>query len=175
MRPQEALPRPVTQIPVPAEVRALSTLDRIDYADAFRVDVGAVLDRTGGQWARAVLTDAPLQVRAKLVCGWSVLGLRLGPPWSPRCVLGWRVRRGDLDSALLDSALLGSVLLGARSWAGMPGELLFRPEPRGVLFATFVQQDNPAARARWARVTPTHQRVVRSLLTHAARRAAAGG
>ena len=164
-RTPEIPPRTVTQIPVPAEVRALSTLDRIDYADAFRVDVGAVLDRTGEQWARAMLTDAPRRVRARLVCGWSVLGLRLGPPWSPRCVLGWRVRRGGPDW----------VLLGARSWAGMPGELLFRPEPRGVLFATFVQQDNPAARARWARVAPTHQRVVRSLLTHAARRAVSGG
>ena len=164
-RTQEVPPRTVTQIPVPAEVRALSTLGRIDYADAFRVDVGAVVDRTGEQWARAMLMDAPLQVRAKLVCGWSVLGLRLGPPWSPRYVLGWGVRRGGPDS----------VLLGARSWAGMPGELLFRPEPRGVLFATFVQQDSPAARARWARVAPTHQRVVRSLLTHAARRAAAVG
>jgi hypothetical protein len=169
-RTQETPPRTVTQIPVPAEVRALSTLDRIDYADAFRVDVGAVLGRTGEQWARAMLTDAPLRVRAKLVCGWSVFGLRLGPPWSPRRVLGWQVRRGGPDSALL-----GSVLLGARSWAGMPGELLFRPEPRGVLFATFVQLDNPAARARWARVAPTHQRVVRSLLTHAARRAVSGG
>ena len=162
---QAAAPRMVTQIPVPADVRALSTLDRVDYADAFRVDIGAVLDRSGEQWARATVVDTPLRVRGKLVCGWTALGLRLGPPWSPRHVLGWQVRHSRPDS----------VLLGARSWVGMPGELLLRPEPRGVLFATFVQQDNPVVRALWGRVTPTHQRVVQSLLTHAARRAAGGG
>jgi hypothetical protein len=157
-----ALPM-VTQIPVPTDARGLATLGRIDYADAFRVDVGGALDRSGERWARATLVDAPLMVRAKLVCGWSGLGLRLGSPWSPRRVLGWEVRRSRPDS----------VLLGARSWLGMPGELLFRPEPHGLLFATFVQQDTPLAGALWARVTPTHQRVVRSLLTHAARRALA--
>jgi hypothetical protein len=156
--------RVVSQIPVPADVRALSTLHRVDYADAFRVDVGADLNRTGKEWAQAMLMDAPLLVRVKLVCGWSALGLRLGPPWSPRHVLGWPIRRSRPDY----------VLLGARSWAGMPAELLLRPEPSGVLFATFVQQDNPAVRALWARVIPAHQSVVGSLLTHAARRAEAG-
>jgi len=35
-------------------------LGRIDYADAFRVDVGVVLDRSGEQWARATVVDTPL-------------------------------------------------------------------------------------------------------------------
>jgi hypothetical protein len=48
--------------------------------------------------------------------------------------------------------------------------LLFRRERNGVLFATFVQERNPLARLVWARVVPAHQRIVRSLLAHAARR-----
>jgi hypothetical protein len=52
----------------------------------------------------------------------------------------------------------------------MPGELLFKRERDGLLFATFVRQQNPVARAVWARIAPRHRRVVRSLLAQAARR-----
>jgi hypothetical protein len=75
-------------------------------------------------------------------------------------VLGWNVKHGDE----------AFVLLAADSWLGLRGQLLFRGEPDGLLFATFVQQTNPLARALWAAITPRHQHVVRSLLTHAARR-----
>jgi hypothetical protein len=63
------------------------------------------------------------------------------------------------------------VLLGAGGRVGLSGELLFKREPDGLLFATFVRQQNPIARAVWARIETTHQEVVRSLLAHAARRA----
>ena len=75
-------------------------------------------------------------------------------------MLGWKVRRSTPDF----------VLLSAGSRIGMPGELLFMREPRGLLFATFVQQKNRVARAVWARTVPQHQRAVQSLLTQAARR-----
>ena len=87
-----------------------------------------------------------------------MLGLKPGWPWARRHVLGWRIRRSSPDF----------VLLAARSRIGLPAELLFRRERDGVLFATFVQQRNPLARLVWARVVPAHQRIVRSLLTHAA-------
>jgi hypothetical protein len=89
-----------------------------------------------------------------------MLGLRLGSPWSRRRVLGWQIRRRTPDF----------VLLTAGSRIGMPAELLFKRERHGLLFATFVQQRNPVARALWARVVPAHQRTVRSLLAQAARR-----
>lgn len=152
----------VTQISLPTDARALSTLPRIDYEDAFMVS-GAV-DRTPQQWVRAVIDDAPARVRARLFMGWLSLGLRLGLPWSSRRVLGWRVARSEP----------GWLLLRANSWLGLRGELLFRREPGGLLFATLIQQTNPAARATWARVTDTHQHVVRSLLTHAANREQSG-
>jgi hypothetical protein len=149
----------VGQVAVPPAARSASTLARIDYEDAFFVDTGTVRDRTAEQWARAVLEGAPDHVRARLLRGWSLLGLKLGSPRSDRRVLGWEVRRSTPDIALL----------GAGSRIGMPGELLFKRERGGLLFATFVRQQNPVARAVWAGITPTHRRVVRSLLARAAR------
>ena len=148
----------VTQVSLPADARALSALPRIDYEDAFVVRGGA--ERTPRQWASAVIDDAPARVRARLYMGWLGLGLRLGPPWSSHRVLGWRVARNEPDW----------LLLTASSWLGLRGELLFRSEPDGLLFATLIQQRTPVARSVWARITATHQQVVRSLLRHAANR-----
>jgi hypothetical protein len=151
-------PGRVSQVLLPADARALSTLSRVDYEDAFIVDAPG--ERTAEQWTRAVFNDAPLAVRARLVSGWMGLGLKLREPWSARNVLGWTVQQSSPSV----------VLLAADSLLGLQAELLFRTEPRGVLFATLIQQNNPAARAVWDRITATHQEVVRSLLEHAARR-----
>ena len=74
------VPERVCQIVLPEGARELSTLSRVDYEDAFVVDVGG--QRTAQEWARAVFNDAPLAVRARLVSGWMGLGLKLGAPWS---------------------------------------------------------------------------------------------
>jgi hypothetical protein len=160
--PQDGHAGRIRQIALPPGARALSTFSRIDYEDAFLVEAGR--DRTAEQWARAVLEDAPRLMRRKLRRGWRALGLRVGSPRSARRVLGWEMRRSTSDV----------VLLGAGSFIGMPGELLFRREPDGLLFATFIRQGNPVARALWARVAPGHRQVVRSLLARAARREAPG-
>lgn len=149
----------VSQISLPDDARLLSTLARIDYQDAFAAT--AEVPHTAQEWVRVVLQDAPARVRRRLWWGWTALGLRLAPPWSAHRVLGWKVTRSDP----------AVVLLAADSWLGLRGQLLFRREPSGLLFATFVQQTNPAARALWAAITPRHQQIVRSLLTHAAHRA----
>jgi hypothetical protein len=150
----------VRQIEVPAAARELSTLSRVDYADAFRVDTGSAAGRTAEQWARAVLEDAPATTRTTLLSGWASLGLKVGRPGSDGTVLGWKVRRNTPDV----------LLLGADSRIGMPGELLFKRERDGLLFATFVQYGNPAARAVWAGVEHVHVRIVRSILERAGRR-----
>ena len=153
-------PGPVSQILLPADARALSALSRVDYEDAFIVDAG--VERTAEQWAHAVLHDAPFAVRARLVSGWTGLGLKLGGPWSSCHVLGWKVQQVSPSV----------MLLGADSSLGFEAELLFRSQPGGLLFATLMRQNNPAARALWDRTTSTHLGVVRSLLEHAARREA---
>ena len=151
-------PGRVRQVVLPADARELTTLSRVDYEDAFVVDAGG--QRTPQQWACAVFNDAPLAVRARLVSGWIGLGLKLGGPWSARRVLGWKVQQSSPHA----------MLLAADSVLGLQAELLLRTEPRGLLFATLIQQNNSAARAVWVRITARHQAVVRSLLDHAARR-----
>lgn len=148
----------VTQVPLPEDARALSNLARIDYTDAFIVDTA--VERTPQEWVHAMLRDPPLAVRVQLVAGWTALGLKLGAPWSGRGVLGWTVQRSDPEV----------LLLAAGSRLGLEGRLLARSRPGGLLFATFVQLHNPAARAVWSQITIHHQRVVRSLLLHAGRR-----
>jgi hypothetical protein len=149
----------VRQVAVPATARARSTLAHVDYADAFVVDLPAAGERTVEQWARAIIADAPPSVQCKLRWGWLLLGLKLGPAGSDRFVLGWEVRRGSP----------GVALLGAGSRIGMPAELFVERRQRSLLFCTFVEHDNPIARAIWAGAEPAHVTVVRRVLEHGRR------
>lgn len=162
-RPEDAhgsAPGRVRQVTLPAEARALSTMSRIDYDDAFLAEAGPVQDRTGEQWARAVLEGAPLKTRNALSRGWFALGLRLGPVESDQRVLGWEVRRSTPDTALL----------GADGRLGLAGELLFARQQDGtLLFATFVRLDDPTARALWAGISARHREIVAGLLEQAIR------
>ena len=157
---QAPTPGRVRQIAPPPDVRALSTLAHIDYADAFLVDVGSVTQRTAEQWSRAVLEGAPGSVRRRLQSGWTAIGLKLDGAPSDQLVLGWKIRHNTPEL----------VLLGADSRIGMPGQLLFTHRGNRLLFATFVQHENPAARAVWAGVEPVHVRVVRDVLQRVSRR-----
>ena len=149
----------VRQMNLPSSARALSTLARIDYCDAFLFDVGSTHDESAEELIREILEGAPLAVRTQLLSGWSAIGLKVGNT-SERSVLGWEVRRTVPDH----------VLLGADSRIGMPGELLLKKEGDALLFATFVAQRNLAARALWAVVEPVHVRVVREILGQASQR-----
>ncbi|MDZ4269188.1 MAG: hypothetical protein U1D00_26475 [Mycobacterium sp.] len=154
--------RRACQIAVPAGLRELSTLPRVDYADAFRVDTGAHPDWTARDWARGVLEEAPATTRARLLTGWSALGLR--STGSAAAVLGWAIRRSTTEH----------LLLGRDSRIGMPGELLFSLSPQGLVFATFVHHRFWATRVMWAGIENTHVSTVLELLGRAARGAARG-
>jgi hypothetical protein len=106
-----------------------------------------------------MLEGAPRSMRKTLRFGWFALGLKLDSTPSDRSVLGWEVRRSTPDHALL----------AAGSRLGTPAELLFKPQPDSLLFATFVQLQNPIVRAIWAGVGPKHREVVPYLLERAAR------
>jgi hypothetical protein len=150
----------VREIALPADARALSMLPRVDYTDAFLLDTGQALERTGEEWARALLEEAPAATRKSLRRGWCLLGLRLGSTDDDRLVLGWAVRRSSEDFALL----------AAGSLIGMEGEVLCRREQHGLLVATFIQQKNPIARLVWAVTARQHRQVVRHLLKEVGRR-----
>lgn len=153
-------PGTARQVALPPAARTLSTLSRVDYEDAFLVETRSAQDRTGEQWARAFLEDAPLAVRSALLSAWFALGLRLGSPRSDRFVLGWEVRRSAPDFALL----------GASSRLGLRGELLFKRRQQTVLYATLLQHENRIARAVWTGIAAGHRQVVRHLLEQASRR-----
>jgi hypothetical protein len=151
----------VREIEAPASARALATLARIDYEDAFLVEAGRAHGRTGEQWARAILEDAPFAVRRTLLAGWAGLGAELGPTRSDGFVLGWTVRRSTADHALLH----------LNSRFGLAAELLLRPARDTLLFATFVHKRTALARAVWVGVEPVHREAVRFVLGQAAARA----
>ncbi|WP_234794144.1 hypothetical protein [Mycolicibacterium flavescens] len=132
----------------------MSTLGRVDYADAFEVDIAQPRDRRAEEWLRAMLEGAPLSTRARLLMSWSTLGLKLRLPGADRSILGWEIRVSDDDF----------VLLGAHSRLGMPGELLLRRGDGGLLFATLVRHDNAMVRRMWAAVEAAHVTTVRALL-----------
>jgi hypothetical protein len=150
-------PGEVRQVTLPPAARALSTLSHVDYEDAFLAGTGQAHDRTGEQWARAILEDAPVSTRSALSRGWSALGLRLGSTESDQLVLGWEVRYSAPDVALL----------GASGRLGLSGELLFECQQHTLLFATFVQLENPIARVLWARIASRHRQIVQDLLEQA--------
>jgi hypothetical protein len=150
----------VRQVAVPPGVQALSTLPRVDYADAFVAEIDSAQIRTGEQWARAIFEGAPAATRRALRWGWLALGLQLGPTRSERLVFGWEVRRSASEFALL----------GVRSRFGVAAEVLCQRQPQSVLFASFVHQENAIGRAVCAVVAPVHRQAVRHLLAQARRR-----
>jgi hypothetical protein len=153
----------VRQIPVPGEARALSTLEQIEYSDAFLVDADPSGELPPEHLARVFLEQAPLALRSSLLSGWSALGLKLKPAQPSGYVLGWEVRRSTSDH----------VLLGAESRVGMPAELLLKRHDDRLLFCTFVQLGNLVVRGVWAGVKPGHVPVVRRVLAQGAERAQA--
>jgi hypothetical protein len=156
----DTLENDIRQVAVPAAARALCTLSHIDYEDAFLIENCAAQERTAEQWARAILEDAPIAVKVKLLLGWSAIGLKPALSASRRSVLSWEIRENTPDYVLLDRS----------SVIGMPGELLFKRQRDALLFATFVLHDNPIARAVWAATEPRHVPIVRGLLEQAIRR-----
>jgi len=149
----------VEQIEVPESARELTGLARIDYADAFRATPAPAAGRPPLEAARAVLAEAPANVRRALLAGWSLLGLRLdeGEGDGVR-VLGWGLRWADDEVAVL------------ASWSplGIEAELIFEQTPGALLYATFVQLEGEEARAAWAGIEPVHPPMVQRLLERAA-------
>ncbi|MDT5334712.1 MAG: hypothetical protein QOD90_217 [Mycobacterium sp.] len=150
----------VRQVDPPEDVRDLSTLARVDYADAFVVETATCPDWTAEGWARVVLEGAPAELRAKLLSSWTALGLKNGT--CGEAILGWEVRHASPET----------LLLGRDSRVGMPGELLFMRRPAGLLFATFIHHQTAVTRPLWASVEHAHVRTVSALLERACRAAA---
>jgi Protein of unknown function (DUF2867) len=150
----------VRAVALPPDARALTTLEHVDYTDAFRLETGLADERTAEEWARALLEEAPDATRTALRRGWFVLGVQLGSTEDARLVLGWPVRCNSPEY----------VLLAARSLLGMEAEVLVKREQRTLLVATFMHLRNPVARAVWTAFAPKHRRVLHHLVKEAGTR-----
>jgi hypothetical protein len=151
----------VRAVALPPDARALTTLDHVEYTDAFRLEIGLAEERTAEEWARALLEDAPAATRTMLRRGWFALGVQLGSTEDERLVLGWPVRWNSPEY----------VLLAARSLLGMEAEVLVKREQRTLLVATLMHLSNPLARAVWTAFAPKHRRVLHHLVKEAGKRA----
>ncbi|HWH31113.1 MAG TPA: hypothetical protein VNU01_00425 [Egibacteraceae bacterium] len=139
----------------PDDVRRLTTLDRVDYADLFCVPVDDARRRTPEEWARALLEEGAIARRSARRL-WTALGLRLGPPGSPDHVQGWRIAgRGD-DWITVETG----------SWY-MSGQAVCKVDAGRVSIALFLRHDNPLAPAVWAPVSVFHRRAVPVMLAQA--------
>jgi hypothetical protein len=105
------------QVASPPAARALSMLSYVDSSKPARAQ-----DRTGEEWVRAVLEDAPMSTRNALSMGWFALGLRLGSTRSDRSVLGWevRVRHARTSPSLRQRP---PRVVGRTAWAGVAGRV----------------------------------------------------
>ena len=95
--PHVEMPGRVRQVALPPAARALSTLSHVDDEDAFLVETGPAQGRTGEEWARAILEDAPMSTRSALSRGWGYVPFSVDF-WEP--VLKFNTRHSSVDQLL---------------------------------------------------------------------------
>lgn len=139
---------------VPEPMRSLHALDRVDYVDDSTLHTPAATSWSAEQWARAVLEGGP-SVRRYGFIPWRVLlGLRLGPSYTPSYVHGWRVTgRGD-----------DWIRAEASSWL-MTCNAVALVADGAVSVALFVRYDHPVAPLWWGRMlSGVHRRLMPVIL-----------
>ncbi|MDA3648867.1 hypothetical protein LZ318_06255 [Saccharopolyspora indica] len=155
-----ASPVEAREVAVPPDLRTFSELARIDYENAVLAEFSAAGNRSAEQWVRAILEQAPAELRRALLSGWSGMGLRLGPLDDAQHVLGWLIQRSTPDE----------VVLSTSSEAGLHGELFVRRRPDSLLYGSFIQLDTGAVRDMWNSVVHEHTPAMCQLLAGAVNR-----
>jgi hypothetical protein len=156
---REAVMPQVRAVTVPEQVRALSGLDRVGYADAFEVET--TVSYSPHDWALLATDEASPLVRGFVDRAHRALGLRLAPPGTPDHVLGWQIRHDGPEATVLAAA--GG--LGT-------GRIVITTAPGRLLFATLLRFGGIGGRVAWVGVAPMHRAVARYLVGNAARVAA---
>jgi hypothetical protein len=139
---------------VPEPLRSLHALDRVDYVDVSTLHTPAAMWSSPEQWARAVL-EGGRSVRRYGFIPWRVLlGLRLGPSYTPGYVHGWKVSgRGD-----------DWIRAEASSWLMTCNAVALVAEG-AVTVALFVRYDHPVAPLWWGRMlSGVHRRLMPVIL-----------
>ncbi|WP_127504603.1 DUF2867 domain-containing protein [Actinoplanes solisilvae] len=146
----------VREIEMPAELEDLAALTPTHYRESLTLTVTRV--EPAEHWARLVLERAPLTARVQMITVWTLLGIRLAPPWSAAQVLGWRTVHSTPDVIVLE----------ARAAAGLTARLVFHATASTLTQAMLVRFDRPTGRRIWTRLAPGHRRFLKLLLARAA-------
>ncbi|PMR61548.1 hypothetical protein C1A38_08590 [Verrucosispora sp. ts21] len=144
---------------LPASVRTLSSLSRIDYADHFLLptDAAAPVEL----WARVMFGDTPDAIELFLWRG--LMGLRLSRTVSADTVAGWQIAEQDDEWIRLE----------ATSWF-LAANMVVQATGDSVALGTFLRYDRWLAHLVWPPLSILHRRLVPGVLRKAASRIAAG-
>jgi hypothetical protein len=150
----------VTAIPVSEEIRSYGSVERVDYADAYRIPASGAESRDAEEWLRHIFESLPTVSRRGLRFGWRLITARLGPYPSPGHVLGWTIEDSQPGCARI--ALTGSI--------GVRANLVLRTEATTLTIATLLEHRRTTGRIMWTFVRPIHERILRALLSRATSR-----
>ncbi|MGH3517461.1 MAG: DUF2867 domain-containing protein [Haloechinothrix sp.] len=140
----------VTQVPIPPRARELAGLRRVDYADAFAIDVEA--QHSPAEWIRVAAAASPAVFTAVRLAH-QALGLHLEPTGAPDHPIGWDVLHDEAEEAVL----------GNHGVLGVPRIVGLTP-PGQIVVATLIQFNGLAGRALWLAFAPGHRAVARHAL-----------
>ncbi|HEX6488761.1 MAG TPA: hypothetical protein VF137_07815 [Candidatus Dormibacteraeota bacterium] len=148
-------------VPVPLLAQELQTLPKVDYADAFEVQLPASTPRDPERWARAIF-DLGSPLVGTLI---RAIALALGA--RPSASTGARVRGFNVAARSAEGVCLESL-----TRVGLV-QLVVAIETRGqgarLSLSTFIAYSGPAGRAAFERVVGNgHRHAVPLLLEHAA-------
>src|SRR5439155_3915881 len=135
---------------VPEPMRSLHSLDRVDYVDVSTLPTPVATSWSPEQWARAVLEGGRSVRRYSFIPWRLLLGLRLGPSYTPSYVHGWRViGRGD-----------DWIRAEASSWL-MTCNAVTLVSDADVSVALFVRYEHPLTAMWWGRMlSGVHRRLM---------------
>jgi hypothetical protein len=146
---------------VPAAIRSLGSLPRVDYVDLFTVVTDGAAGGSPEQWAHAGLEDAA-GLAGQFV--WRVLcGLRLERQPSPGHIAGWKI---------VDHADRWIRLEAASSF--MTAQLVVQVDDGQVSIATFIRYDLAVAAVIWPAISVGHRQAMPGLLRNTVRAMAQG-
>ena len=142
---------------VPERIRALSTLDRLDYIDVVIADASDARVDSPEEWARATMEGASYPGR--YVVWRLVLRLNLALEPSSAQIAGWRiVDRGPTW-----------IRTETRSWF-MTAQIIFGTADDQVSFATCIRYDHAFGARLWPVVSITHRAIAPGFLESGMRR-----
>ncbi|WP_202805840.1 hypothetical protein [Actinopolymorpha alba] len=138
---------------LPADIRSLSSLTKIDYAD--HLSYPTSINATAERWARTMFGNIPDFAERLIWKG--CLRLRLSPTPSPDTAGGWRIAAREPDWIRLEAA----------SWF-LTGNLVVTASHGQASLTTCIRFEHPFGRVVWGALGPLHRLISPGFLPDAA-------